>query len=320
MTESIMLLLGATVLLIALYDFFFTTLSGSGTGFVTEYTSIVSDKIIRSSSKLLGRKTYNYRGVLVNLLVLSFWIVLVWIGLFLIYSSDPEAITNSDGRVANIWERLYFTGYTISTLGMGNFKPTSAIFELLTSIFSIFGFIFFTTSMTYFISVSSALVNKRTITKTIISLGDTPQRISQQLLNFSSSHFLQQLVSLQTMIDRHAVNHHAYPVVHFYSHSKKEDSFSINISRLDEALSLLNSSNDQKYQEDLKAIRKSIWNFLSNLDNNFSSSMPKAKNEGDFSELPYEISSDEIENIQSRRRILERLLNSEGYSIEEITR
>ena len=196
MYETFLLISGAVILVVVLYDFFFTTLSGNGTGFITGYISIASDKIIRSFSKLFGRKTFNFRGLLVNLIVLSFWIILIWAGLFLLYSSNPDAIINSDGRVANIWERIYFTAYTISTLGMGDFIPTSAFFEILTGLFSIIGFIFFTTSMTYFISVSPALVNKRTISKSITSLGDTPQKISRQFLNLSSSHLFQQLVSL----------------------------------------------------------------------------------------------------------------------------
>lgn len=318
MNETFMLLFGTAILLLVIYDFFFTTLSGNGTGLITEYTSIFSDKIIRSSAKIFGRQTFNFRGLLVNLIVLAFWIILIWIGLFLVYSSNPEAITNSDGRVANSWERFYFTAYTISTLGMGNFKPTSASFEMLTSVFSIFGFIFFTTSMTYLISVSSALVNKRTITKSIINLGDTPQKISQQFLNLNSAHFFQQLVSLQTMINKHAVNHHAYPVVHFYSNAKKENSFSLNLSRLDESLSLLDASSDQKYQEDIKSIRQSIFDFLQRMDTKFSNTLPNAKMEGDFSSLPYNIKSNNIENLQTRRKVLERLLKSEGYSINEI--
>ncbi len=318
MNETFMLLIGSAIIIVTLYDFFFTTLSGNGAGFITEYTTIVSDKIIRSLSKFLGRQTFNFRGLLVNLIVLCFWIILIWGGLFLIYSSNPEDIINSAGRIANSWERLYFTAYTISTLGLGNFMPSSALFETITGLFSIIGFIFFTTSMTYFISVSTAVVNKRTITRSITSLGDSPQKIAGQLLRLSPAHFLQQLVSMQTMIDRHAVQHHAYPVVHFYSNAKKDDSFSLNISRLDEALSLLDASNDHEYHEDLISIRQSLWSFFQYLDNGFSNSLPKAKKPGDFSVLPYNIKSKDTESLKSRRRILERLLRSEGYRIADI--
>lgn len=318
MEEIFMLVLGAAILVVVIYDFLFTTLSGSGAGFLTEINSIVSDKIIRSSAKLFGRKTYNFRGMVVNLIVLAIWILSIWIGLFLLYSSNPEAIVNSEGRIANVWERIYFSGYIISTLGMGNFIPTSAFFEIVTSLFSIFGFIFFTSSMTYFISVSSALVNKRTITKSITSLGTNPQEIFHQFLSFSPTYCLQQFVSLQAMIDRHSVNHHAYPVVHFFSRAKEEDSFSLNISRFDEALSILASSNDHKYHEDLKPLRNSLTNFLNNLDTKFSSSLPEANDKGDFPSLPYDDIRGLKDSTQNRRRILERILKSEGYTINDI--
>lgn len=318
MNETFLLITGSAILVVVLFDFFSTTLSGNGAGLITEYTAIVSDKIIRSSSKIFGRKIFNYRGLLVNLIVLIFWIILIWAGLFLLFSSNPDAIVNGDGKVANVWERLYFTGYTISTLGMGNFTPTSAFFEIMTGIFSIIGFIFFTTSMTYFISVSSALVNKRTITKSVTSLGDTPQKISKQLLSLSSSHFFQQLVSLQSLIDRHTVHHHSYPVVHFYSNEKREDSFSLNFSRLDEALSILAASKNHEYHEDIKSIRESLAGFIKNLNTKFSASLPKAANNGDFSHLPYEIKTENPESLQNRRQTLERLLRSEGYNISDL--
>ncbi|NJW55782.1 ion channel, partial [Salinimicrobium oceani] len=97
-------------------------------------------------SKFFGRKVFDYSGMIVNLAVLFVWILLVWLGLFLVYSYDPSAITNSDSRPANWVERLYYTGYVLSTLGLGNFKPTTPFFEILTSVFSFFGFIFFTSS------------------------------------------------------------------------------------------------------------------------------------------------------------------------------
>uniref|UniRef100_UPI0030DC1837 ion channel n=1 Tax=uncultured Salegentibacter sp. TaxID=259320 RepID=UPI0030DC1837 len=237
--SGILLFIGIVLLLIAIHDFFFTTLSGSGTGFVSRNISILSDKIIQFGVKIFGRKTYNYNGLFVNLMILFFWLLLIWGGLFLVFSSNPEAITNSSGKIANFWERLYFTSYTLSTLGMGNFTPTTAIFEMLTGAFSFFGFIFFTSSMTYFLSVASALVNKRTLSKSIYHLGKTPREIAKNILNFDSSFTYQQISELQNLIDKHAVNHHAYPVVHFYRQSKKRDSFSINIARLDEALSIL---------------------------------------------------------------------------------
>lgn len=316
---TVLLFIGFVVLLIAIHDFFFTTLSASGTGFVSKHVAIFSNKLIHFSVRIFGRKAYAYHGLVVNLLILLSWLLLIWAGLYLVYSSNPEAITNSSGRPANNWERLYFTGYTLSTLGMGNFKPTTAFFELLTSCFSFFGFIFFTSSMTYFLSVSSAVVNKRALSKTINNLGDNPKNIAEKMLKVSSSYSYQQLLNLQEMVDRHCVNHQAYPVVHFYSRSKKRDCFSINLACLDEAVIILLRSEEGKYlKEELKLLQSTIMHFLKELDEKFSHSLPQVKDPVDQQNLFHRWTGANPQELRERRRILGSLLKGEGFTWNEV--
>ncbi|MDT0646458.1 ion channel [Zunongwangia sp. F260] len=318
MSETL-LILGFIILLIAIHDFFYTTLSASGAGFVSKNVAILSDRILQFFVRTFGRKVYNYHGLFINLMILVVWLFLIWLGLFLVYSSNPEAITNSSGRVANYWERLYFTGYTLSTLGMGNFKPTSPFFELVTSCFSFFGFIFFTSSMTYFLSVSSAVVKKRTLAKSIYNLGHNPQAIVKKILALDSSYSFQQILELQEKVDGHSVSHQAYPVVHFYSRSEVKDSFSINIARLDEALTfLLKSKKGENLREELEILRSSLSNFLQNLDKNFSRSLPKAEASRSSEDLPHSLTERNSQELIERRRILEGLLKSEGLSWRQV--
>ena len=176
MNETICLIIGSVLLIAIIYDFFFTTLSISGAGFISRGISLLSYKIIQFCSRVIGRRAYSYSGLIVNLSIFFTWLIVVWIGLFFLYSSNPEAITNSQGRIANNIERLYFTGYVLSTLGMGNFYSTTNNLEVLSSIFSFFGFIFFTSSITYFLSVSSAVINKRTLARSIELFGKTPKK------------------------------------------------------------------------------------------------------------------------------------------------
>lgn len=317
--SEIFLLFGIFILLIVIYDFFFTTLSGSGAGFIANNISILSDRVIQFLVRATGRSAYNFHGLFVNLMVLSVWIILVWLGLFLLYSSNPEMITNSDGKIANNWERLYFTGYTLSTLGMGNFKPTSGFFEIVTSCFSFFGFIFFTSSMTFFISVSSAVVNKRTLAKSIFNLGKSPQEIARKFIALDTSYSYQQLLILQEMIDKHAVNHHSYPVVHFYTQVKAKDSFSLNLARLDEALSILISSDKGgNLQQEVEPIRSSITSLLSTLNENFSKSLPKVKDPVEISIFPYQKNVNHQKDLQERRRTLVRLLKAENFKWQDV--
>ena len=319
MQEYLYLLMGFFILLFTIYDFFYTTLSGSGAGFVAEKVSIFSDRIIQLLVKSFGRSVYKVHGLFVNLMVLVVWILLVWLGLFLVYSWNPEAITNSSGRPANTLERLYFTGYIISTLGIGNFIPISGFFEIITSVFSFFGFIFFTSSMTYFISVSSALVNKRTLAKSIFNLGKSPQEIADKFLSMQSSYSYQQLLNLQEMIDKHSINHHAYPVVHFYTEAKAKDCLSLNLTRLDEAISILiDSEEGGGLQQELEPVRSSLTNFLENLDESFSDSLPTVKNPADKSKFTYQGNVLKGEDLSKRRKVLEELFTSEGVTWEDV--
>ncbi|WP_169578557.1 potassium channel family protein [Salinimicrobium terrae] len=317
--EIFYLFIGVFILMFTIYDFFFTTLSGSGAGFISEHTSIFSDRIIQKLVKVFGRSIYKTHGLFVNLMVLAVWILLVWLGLFLVYSWNPEAITNSNGRPANFVERLYYTGYILSTLGLGNFKPTSEFYEIVTALFSIFGFIFFTSSMTYFISVSSALVNKRTLTKSIFNLGKSPGEIANKILSLNSSYAYQQLLNLQEMIDKHSVNHHAYPVIHYYTEAKPKNCLSLNLTRLDEALSILIDSEDgRELQQELEPVRSSITYFLENLSENFSRSLPTVENPVDKNQLPYSGNVLKGEDLKNRRRVLEKLFKSEDFTWKDV--
>lgn len=319
MENTILLLVGVTILVLVLFDFFYTTLSGSGLGLISKIVAVSAEKLVKFLVKIMGRNILKLSGLTVNLSMLFIWIILTWVGLFLVYSSNPEAIVNAQGDTADVWERLYFTGYIISTLGMGNFYPTTPFFEILTNCFAFLGFILFTSSMTYFISVASALVQKRTLIKTIHGLGTNPQAISEKLNSFSSSYSYQQLLNLQEMVDQHAVNHHAYPVVHFYTRPEPKDCLSLNMARLDEALSILiGSENKSKFQKELQPLRSAIYTFLQNLDSNFSRSMPKVKNPVQASYFGYHQSIKNDEEQKDRRRILERLLKSEGLKWSDV--
>lgn len=321
--DILLLSIGLLLLVLIIYDFFFTTLSGSGAGFISKSVASFSYVTTRLSSKIFGRKVFDYSGMIVNLGVLFVWILLVWLGLFLVYSYDPSGITNSDSRPANWVERLYYTGYVLSTLGLGNFKPTTPFLEIMTSIFSFFGFIFFTSSMTYLISVSSAVIRKRTLSRSISNLGKNSEEVAEKLSKVNSSYQDQQLLSLQEKIDNHLVSHQAYPVVHFFSHSNPDNCFSTNFARLDEALSIiLNPENDKEKEvgkEELQLLRSTMTNLLIHLHENFSASLPKPENRGkERSANSGNLSQEQLSNPEERRELLSSLLRNEGFSWQSI--
>lgn len=308
--------LGSILLVLIICDFFFTTLSGSGAGFISKPIASLSYRTVRFFSKFFGRKIFDHSGMIVNLSVLFVWIVIVWLGLFLVYSYDPNAITNSSSRPANWVERLYYTGYILSTLGLGNFKPVTPFFEIVTSIFSFFGFIFFTSSMTYLISVSSAVIRKRSLSRSISNLGKSPAEITRKIKALSPSYRNQQLLSFQEQIDKHAVSHQAYPVVHFFSHKNPDNCFSLNFTRLDEALRVLSGGENE---EEVKLLRDTMTNLLIHLQMNFSGSLPKPQpgkgNEHDKNTALYQL---DLSDPDQRRELLTAFLRNEGFNWEAV--
>lgn len=320
MNETISLIIGSILLIAIIYDFFFTTLSISGAGFISRGISYISYKVIQSFAGIIGRRAYSYSGLIVNLSIFFTWLLVVWIGLFFLFSSNPEAITNSQGKIASNLERLYFTAYILSTLGMGNFYPKTGEMEILSSIFSFFGFVFFTSSITYFLSVSSAVINKRTLARSIERLGKTPEKIAAKLLEINSSYAFQLMSNFQMMLDKHVANHQAYPVVHYYSHPEPAVCLGINIVRLDEAISLLISSDKAAgIKEETEILRGALSAYLNHLNTNYSDSLPKGEGTVSSKPLNYKITGLDPADLNNRRKVLRGVLKSEGYEWEDIS-
>ncbi len=323
MEGALFLIAGIILLLVVFYDFFYTTLSASGAAFMTKYFSIFLHRVLLAAAKLFGRKIFNLSGVWINLPVLILWLFLFWTGLFLIFSYNPEGVVSSSGKIASTLERFYFTGYVISTLGLGDFKPITPLFEILTSSFSLLGFVIVTTSMTYFISVSSAVIEKRSVSLLIRHLGESPQEVLQNLLKMKASLRGQQFISLQQMIDKHSNSHQSYPVIHFYNTQEKNTSLGVNIAIMDEAISIILRSDELKdIHIEVDSLRKSITNFLDHVQEKYkikTESAPefrwqeielpgKVLQEGEFTQI----------ELASRRKILGGLLKGENWGWEEV--
>lgn len=75
MNETIYLIVGSILLIAIIYDFFFTTLSISGAGFISKGISLLSYKLIQFCTRIFGRKAYSYSGLIVNLSIFFTWLI-----------------------------------------------------------------------------------------------------------------------------------------------------------------------------------------------------------------------------------------------------
>lgn len=208
-------------------------------------------------------------GPVVLLVIIVTWILLLWAGFLLVFSAVPEAVVNAQtGAPANAWERVYFTGFTISTLGVGDFVPRTLLGRLLTPIAALSGFFLLTLSITYLVPVVSAVVEKRQLAASIAGLGQTPQEILRGGWDGQGLGSLEQpLISLAESIEVHTQRHLAYPVLHFFHSTEERTAIGPRLAALSEALDLIRQMplEAQPPPAPVRAARSSIDGFLSTL-------------------------------------------------------
>lgn len=221
-----------------------------------------------SSHALLARM-----GPLILLCIVVGWIVLLSVGYLMLYSAEPGSVVSAKtGAPASFWERLYFTGFTVSTLGIGDFVPKGAPARVLTVFASLSGLFVVTLAITYLIGVISAVVAKRRLAASIAGLGMTPEEILQAGWDGKSLASLEQpLVSLAEAVEAHAQRHLAYPVLHFFHSAEPRKAVGPRVAALSEALRLMRAMPEETRPPPASthAARSAIDGFLGTLRSSF---------------------------------------------------
>lgn len=242
MLDYLFLIIGITVILMVVADFAVTVFVPKGAGFITEAITVFVAKIFKFLSGNIGiKKVLEYKLVFIIAIMIISWLLLVWFSVSLIYSFDYNSIVNAETKVAATFsEKIYFTGYTISTLGLGDFQPNGLAWEFFTSMVSLLGFIILTISITYIVPVINSIIEKQTLSLQIASLGQTTSEILVKGYNGKDfSDLSDDFSNLSNAIFKHAKNHSAYPVLHHVHDSNKNENTILKLTSLDEACTIL---------------------------------------------------------------------------------
>ena len=237
------------MLAFTVYDVIVTTLHRGGGPVTRMLTQPVWRLMLRAR---YGSPTYHrlvgYAGLGLVLFTVLLWITLLWLGWTLTFMGDPRAVLRSEDHVpADLVERVYFTGFTIFTLGIGDFIPGRPLYQLLTTVASLSGFFVVTFALTYLIPVAQAGAAKRALADSISTLGKTPAAILVHAWNGDRLAALED--SLSDVIQGLAESRQAfltYPVLHFFHSSEPEQSMAVTVARLDEALWVAEAGTDQE--------------------------------------------------------------------------
>lgn len=235
MPAFLLLLSGMGVLLLMFYDLCRTTISVAGAGPVT---ACLSNALWQPARWIHERfdtpRLLKSIGPCLAILLLAMWVALSWLGWWLIFSSHPGTVVESNSRlIASPVELAYFVGFTITTLGYGDFVPSDSSWKLVAIVSAVNGFSVFTLAVTYWLSIVSAVVKKRKLASTIALLGPSPIVILKRnrgegdfdILGSQVDKIVAELLELEQQ-------QRAYPILHYYHADSAREALPVSLVRL----------------------------------------------------------------------------------------
>lgn len=319
---------GLIIILVVFKDLVTTTLSFRGGG---KLTNLLSRYIWKFFHLLAGRNgkssKLNHVGHILLIIIILTWVAGMWLGSFMLLLADEASVLNSTtDAVTTAWEKLYFAGYTLSTMGNGDYKPGSYIWDVVTNLLAFSGLAFITISITYIMPVLSAVILQVKLSVMINCLGDTPQQI---LINgWNGKNFdrlLKNDATIAELLIQHSENHKAYPIVHYFHNSELKKAIILNLAMLDEAISMLMHVVEKDARpdtKDLSLLHGALDFYLDVLKQDQKIRTDKMPAPPDWSILRHEgipLDPSCLENfntnekLNSRRRVLAHLLEEDGW-------
>ena len=240
---TVAVLLGLVLVALALVDVAWTTIAaGSGAG---PLTSVVAGAFWRVALAIHRRRQAHrllaVSGVAVVFAVLAVWITVIVVGWSLVFGVAPGAVRDATtGLPAGLVDRWYFVGYTVFTLGIGDYVPGDGVWQLATVVATGTGLVMVTLSITYLVPVASAVGSRRELAAYISSLGASPSEIVRTGWDGASFDGLNQhFVELTTRLTTLRQQHLTYPIVHYFHSGNPVNSAPPNVANLAQVLHLL---------------------------------------------------------------------------------
>ena len=217
-----------------------------------------------------------FAGVTIVFIVLGAWLALALCGWTLVFASTDGAVRNAtSGDPADLVDRVYFTGYTLFTLGNGDFKPGSGTWQIATVAAAGTGLMVVTLSLTYLVPVASAVAQRRSLASYIHSLGEDAQQVLTRAWTGQDFGALtQHLTALTPLVHTAREQHHTYPVLHYFHSTDRASAAAPNIVVLAQAIDLLRYGVTEQVRPPTSAVGPldlALNRFLATLSDSFMS-------------------------------------------------
>ena len=229
------------IYIVVVSDIVMTTLTMKGGGWMTNR---LCRWLWRLALNICGRdgksNALTHTGYLLLAVIVLLWVLMLNLSFSLVLMAQIGSVMDATTKLpATGWEIVYYSGYVLSTLGLGDYVPSTDTWRLVTNLYAFTGLIFITMSVTYFIPVLSAVIKQRKLGINISGLGDSPQEVILNAWNGENFDFLKfQLLNLSDELVDHNQNHRAYPIIHYFHNNKRKNAVVLQIAKLNEVVYL----------------------------------------------------------------------------------
>ncbi len=268
-------LIGIVLVLLVILDVLTTTLRLDGSGiFSIRLVNRLWYLVLQSRRISTNHRLLSLLGFVIVLFGILLWLGLLWLGWVLIFSTDDLAVVNAQSNIpADTVSRIYFVGYSLVTLGLGDYRPVGDVWKVATILASANGFFFITLIVTYLLPLIAAVGEKRQFATYATSLGKTPEEIVTAAWNGKDFGSLSQhLSTFGPMLNSLAQQHLSYPVIHCFHDQNRRAASAPSIAAVGETLFLLQYGVAPQQRPDsftLRVVQGTLSAFLETLNTAF---------------------------------------------------
>ena len=320
---------GAFLVLVVWFDFIATALTASESGPLSRRISYGIWRIARMINKGIDSHSFLATvGPLIIIVMINIWVFAVWAGWSLIYIGGGDAVLNSTTKVpADISSIIYFVGFTLTTLGTGDYVPADGFWQFLTVLTAFNGLALITLSITYAIPVVQAAAVKRTVARHISVMGETAGEMASHWARDGHFQGLDSYFNALTpMILDVAQKHLAYPILHYYHSPEASTALPLKLAALDEAIRALPPEAYEKNASLWVAennCSNAIATFLATLNKAFihpadeepPQLLPPSLIRGTLKDIH---ANEESDDLVKRRKLLKALIIQDGWNWSQI--
>ncbi|WP_226007939.1 potassium channel family protein [Natrinema salinisoli] len=266
--------LGVFLLVAVVVDLLWTTLwVEGGAGPLTSRLMAVTWSGFRRVGDR-GARLLTLSGPVILVFGLVTWIALLWGGWTLVFAGAEYPLIDTVGGDPISWsDRVYYTGYTIFTLGNGDLVPRDGPWQIATTLATASGMLFVTLSVTYVLSVLDAVTQKRSFASSVSGLGTRSDEILRTSWNGDEFDGLElSLNALTSQLNTLTANHKAYPVLHYFHTAQSDRAPVTSVALLDDTLTLLRFGVPERTRPSdtiVKNARASVNSYLGTLHEAF---------------------------------------------------